>query len=311
MASPITARNDSGVQRNKLFLLALLLLGLVALWLVYSQVFSRVNLGFSLPFPGDVQKLQACENEGAKTGYSCSSNVLGYSECSVGVEKKVQLNCSVFSTQNAYGQCRLQTTASGTAGFCETVPLFSQQKTIPAPNATPQGASNASGLPFEEVVQGEVFQLAFCGDGECDANESCNNCVADCGCGSSQYCHEEIGACYEQEACGDGRCTEIELGNAICCGDCGCLDAEVCSGYSQKCLQKATVPEQNISIITRAYLANNTKDKLVGVFDSYYGDVAVKDVVFDCTATMPQGFPCRSILVVAGNGTIIGYAHTT
>ncbi len=70
-----------------------------------------------------------------------------------------------------------------------------------------------------------------CGDGACEAPETCGGCAADCGaccgdgaCGADEDCASCAADCGACEACGDGACGEGE-DCATCAVDCGACDA--------------------------------------------------------------------------------------
>jgi hypothetical protein len=101
----------------------------------------------------------------------------------------------------------------------------------------------------------------FCGDSNCDDNENCSTCAADCGsclvipfCGDStcnnnencSTCSNDCGTCPIIPVCGDGTCNGDEncstcasdCGNCPIvpyCGDSNCNDNENCSTCSNDC----------------------------------------------------------------------------
>ena len=66
-----------------------------------------------------------------------------------------------------------------------------------------------------------------CGNGTCDATETCFNCAKDCGCEGDQVCSVVAGKCAS-ETCGNGVCDAGE-NCSICVADCGCKGNEQCS----------------------------------------------------------------------------------
>ncbi|MFH0834910.1 MAG: hypothetical protein V1881_01050, partial [Candidatus Micrarchaeota archaeon] len=56
------------------------------------------------------------------------------------------------------------------------------------------------------------------------------------------------------------------------------------------------------------YTAANPGYSFVGASDTYLGNQAVKQLVFDCNSTV---FVCRSIILVASNGTVLREYRTT
>ena len=75
-----------------------------------------------------------------------------------------------------------------------------------------------------------------CGDGDCEAGESCGSCPEDCGacCGdglckdseSCLTCPDDCGQCPTE--CADGSCDPGETCES-CVEDCGCPDGEICA----------------------------------------------------------------------------------
>lgn len=86
-----------------------------------------------------------------------------------------------------------------------------------------------------------------CGNGICDASETCGSCNADCKCGVSGRCEQGMcvtfcgngvcetsenyktcsSDCKRESTCGDYVCEELE--ERICCTDCGCESGYTCS----------------------------------------------------------------------------------
>ena len=60
---------------------------------------------------------------------------------------------------------------------------------------------------------------SFCGNSECEKDESSANCCIDCSCPSGYSCDNN--ACKKIEECGNGICGEGET-SLNCCQDCGC-----------------------------------------------------------------------------------------
>lgn len=72
---------------------------------------------------------------------------------------------------------------------------------------------------------------ASCGNGNCDPNENCATCSADCGCKHGKVCHEK--------ACCLPQCDNRECGDNKCGGKCGqCESGGACDETSGKCLGK-------------------------------------------------------------------------
>ncbi|MEA2036607.1 MAG: MopE-related protein, partial [Nanoarchaeota archaeon] len=92
----------------------------------------------------------------------------------------------------------------------------------------------------------------YCGDSECNGDETCSTCETDCGvcpptCGDSECngdetcstCETDCGVC--PPTCGDSECNGDETCNSClqdcgsCCGDNICNYGETCSSCSQDC----------------------------------------------------------------------------
>ena len=95
-------------------------------------------------------------------------------------------------------------------------------------------------------------QSTFCGDTYCDSGETCNNCIADCGCKNDFTCTSQnvclkaegafcnkisdcaIGSCVHNVCrntttfCGDNFCDSGET-CSTCQADCGCNSGNICS----------------------------------------------------------------------------------
>lgn len=75
-----------------------------------------------------------------------------------------------------------------------------------------------------------------CGNGICEAPESCRNCVKDCSCSTGEVCKNE--RCVKKESsvsCGNGKCEAGENENN-CCDDCPCTsDKMKCNSGTHKC----------------------------------------------------------------------------
>ncbi len=92
----------------------------------------------------------------------------------------------------------------------------------PAPSAEGAAADNCTGL-------------FTCGNGTCDAGESCETCAADCG---TCYCGD--GSCGGGETCADcssdcGDCTVPLCGNGSCTGDETCYTCAADCGACPRC----------------------------------------------------------------------------
>ena len=92
-----------------------------------------------------------------------------------------------------------------------------------------------------------------CGNGVCDAKETCDNCPADCeeccGDGTCNYgegcldCEADCGVCPDGIACGDGLCTDgetcdncwVDCGFCPYCGDYECNGFETCETCEVDC----------------------------------------------------------------------------
>jgi formylglycine-generating enzyme required for sulfatase activity len=109
--------------------------------------------------------------------------------------------------------------------------------------------ADASDLP--EAIAPEVHEIVdvvandgpWCGDEECNSDETCDNCPEDCGicpeCGDSscdlaENCDTCPGDCGQ--CCGNGSCESEYLETCENCQtDCGCGDGEVCTAEETCC----------------------------------------------------------------------------
>ncbi|NUN12248.1 MAG: PQQ-binding-like beta-propeller repeat protein [Myxococcales bacterium] len=98
--------------------------------------------------------------------------------------------------------------------------------------------------PDADISEEDTAEVAECGDGVCNGEESCATCPTDCGscletcgngtCGSGETCTscpQDCGTC--PAVCGNGFC-EAGEGCASCAADCACTEGgQVC--YSDAC----------------------------------------------------------------------------
>lgn len=161
--------------------------------------------------------------------------------------------------------------------------------------------------PAREVTLADARSqgYSFCGDGVCDASESCSACQKDCGCSSIQFCTSS-GVCQEKEVVGDGVCTEKEKAEASC-SDCGCGEESICSQFTDKCIAKVRLSEGKAREVTDAFLKENPSYRLAGVYDSYVGSKAVKAFSFDCS----EQYYCRVEVLVNSTGDVVGKEKTS
>ena len=124
----------------------------------------------------------------------------------------------------------------------------------PAMVALLRGLGIAAALLASLVVGAADASAAACGNGKCQAGESCSSCPSDCGvcapvcgdgtCESSENCSvcaADCGAC--PPVCGDGTCEPAEscgscaadCGACSSCGDGSCDVGENCSSCSADC----------------------------------------------------------------------------
>ena len=130
---------------------------------------------------------------------------------------------------------------------------------------------------------------SYCGDGICDANESCSNCSSDCSLSSTQCCsvsssnadsHGIVNSTYTTTSgniCCSG--TEYEGG---CCTDAECSSPNVCASnicvapYAGACTSESCSCDLSLSI-----QANATFNS--GISNSYY--LHLKDLMSNFTGT--------------------------
>ena len=80
---------------------------------------------------------------------------------------------------------------------------------------------------------------SYCGDGDCNGQESIYDCCNDCGCQSGDYCDYESNICKPDTGsqagfCGDNECNGQE-NTGTCCKDCGCDGGDYCDYESNIC----------------------------------------------------------------------------
>lgn len=151
-------------------------------------------------------------------------------------------------------------------------------------------------------------EINVCGDGICGITEDCRNCVEDCGCPIGEYC-DELGIC-RKEVCGDGICSSYENKTQTCCEDCGCPIDKICNKITQTCQERPIISYEEVKTIATNYLRErNITGTILRIFDTYYKNFTVKQVVINCKIEdIP--FPCEIVLYINNAGEIIEELRT-
>lgn len=137
----------------------------------------------------------------------------------------------------------------GSGGSTEDVVYVTSSKDT-STGASSETVNPNGGSSVDKGAGGGGGAAPVCGDTNCDPNEACNVCIADCGvcpamCGDGQCngiercdtCQSDCGAC--PATCGDGTCDIATETCMNCEGDCGacatvCGDG-VCSMPTETC----------------------------------------------------------------------------
>lgn len=131
------------------------------------------------------------------------------------------------------------------------------------------GPLGGTGIGLPEGTEGEVVEGGgggnaisgggeerWCGDGECDWDEDCGNCMVDCGaCESPVACDSDgVVDCGDGRACPDnstcdglGGCTCDPDWAALRCDGTECTEEEPCSGGTWECVRsEASHPDGSV-----------------------------------------------------------------
>lgn len=156
---------------------------------------------------------------------------------------------------------------------------------------------------FEEKNIIKLSSKSYCGDGYCGINENCKNCYKDCSCANDEYC-SKYNVCLKKEVCGDDICTAKERQERNCCIDCIeiCQNNELCNEYTKKCVAKIELSQNLIDNIIKKYTELNYT--LLRIDDIYYADIAVKEIILDCTHPEDE-VKCRVQVIVSKDGAIL------
>ncbi|PIT85871.1 hypothetical protein COU36_00835, partial [Candidatus Micrarchaeota archaeon CG10_big_fil_rev_8_21_14_0_10_59_7] len=178
--------------------------------------------------------------DGEIRGVRCSGDALVYEQCREGRWADASIRCASLSSGDSFFTCdpaAIEVEGVKQAG-CINVNVRTEGGTGEAQPVcgdrvctTAAGAENCASCPIDcgacargtatPSAQATIPPLSYCGNGVCDASEGCGTCTQDCGCLGAELCGEN-GVCYPKEACGDGRCTQLERASGTCCQDCGC-----------------------------------------------------------------------------------------
>lgn len=233
---------------------------------------------------------QACAS-GETRFYACEGDELVWEYCSEGRWKKNQFNCKTLD-ENSF--CNPKKEAHAECDLAQTQTSLPQrtarQETKPAGEAT-----ETPPPLFEASVPSTAVPPAYCGNGVCDASESCNTCVEDCGCSGSEVCAE--GLCKIPPSCGGKQCQA----------------GSFCNDFKQTCVTPLPIKKDVQTKVIQAYLNKETTldgkpVQYMGAEDSYYGEKTVKILVFDCSTAQ---LGCRLLALVDEKGNVIEEDRTT
>ncbi len=185
---------------------------------------------------------------------------------------------------------------------------ISQNRTPSSPIDNRSRLENASIV--DESLELVDYTVPSCGDGVCDAGETCSTC-SDCACSNSSQLCSLGGICVEREVCGDIVCTSLERSTVSCCTDCNCSTGTLCNGNTQACmaLVQLTPVKLNESIAAALLLPGLVNYTFYRAYDDYYGDKIVKVIALRCPGN--PDFDCEAYVYVDASGRIIGTDHTT
>lgn len=284
---------------------------------------------FSPQQPRQVPRVQAQAGCAAGEFYlNCVGDVLVYLRCDGGSIVETRSNCVDFGDDDFQGYCNpsFVTPSGATEAACdykpksaaaiagEVTPVLRSTATA-TPTVYPQGPTVSPNGVYGSLADllAVMPRTVYCGNLECDASEDCSNCAKDCGCGPEMFCKEypESGVhlCELKHYCGDGECDSTERSGKTCCTDCICASGQFCDVGTEKCVKQAALSDSSIEGVVAIYVSNySSAGEYIGSRDGVYGGVAVKEVYLDCgSEVLPF---CRTVLIVAANGTILDVLHS-
>jgi len=115
--------------------------------------------------------------------------------------------------------------------------------------------SSEQGKGILETIT-EPFEKAYCGDGECESDESSSTCCLDCGCPSGYVC--DGNSCKRKAVCGNSECEEGES-SSNCCQDCGCPTGQTCDNGA--CVELKPELDASFRQTTESYSVTYLKAK--------------------------------------------------
>ncbi len=150
-----------------------------------------------------------------------------------------------------------------------------------------QGGFYQSCWSTQECVNGACREK--CGNGACDAGETCSSCVQDCSCSSTERC--EYGAC--RPYCGNGQCNSGETCSS-CAQDCGCSSYEQCtySGCETYCGNSRCESDEGCSTCWSDCACASNEECVGSRCVSLCGNKR-QDAGENCN-TCPTDFPCEN-----------------
>ncbi len=210
---------------------------------------------------------------------------------------------TMFENSKSKNVSSPQTSPTGES-FGGQSPLSSSPSAVPATSTTMAGQQEKNNGRSKEQ-----FSLPSCGDGSCDADETCSSCKSDCGCSLTEYC-SEVGSCYPKEFYGDGTCTEKEKTSGNDCSDCGCTAGKVCDYQTNTCLNTAGLSQSQIAAISASFMANSS----VNYTSWGYNDEVLEGrpvVVIFLYCPSINGTVCQTVLYVDAQGKILMEGQAT
>ena len=147
-------------------------------------------------------------------------------------------------------------------------------------------------------------ELASCGDGTCNSDETCSSCTSDCGCGAADYCAGQA-TCEAREYCGDGVCTGLEGANANCCTDCGCGSGNFCNYANDACVADPAVDKRKLDAGIKSFIASSPRAFTdYTVYYEVYKGTPVTVANFVCDSGVP-GKDCRTVVYFDSAGGVL------
>jgi len=279
-----------------------------------------------VPRPGEqvIRPGTEAECSAGQFTINCETNVLVYSYCQTGAMRVSRYNCPEYGDEDFEGYCNAvyryddgrteaacdyrAKSAAAIAGEIQPERLF----TSPREEVSTAQVSPGVYGSFEELLAAMPLTV-YCGNRECDAAEDCKSCPQDCACGTNMTCKEYpesgVALCELAHYCGDEECDSNERTQKTCCTDCGCGTSYFCDVGTENCVREAQISQANLDAAVSNYTNSSFyNETLIGVKDGVWDGVPVKEAYLDCGR---ESLPfCRTVLIVAGNGTILDILHS-